>query len=77
MRLVNGMPASDLPQVQWRKSSISNPTGSCVEFAGLPGGTVAVRNSRDERGPALIYPPTALKAFFDAVKKGEFDDLIG
>jgi hypothetical protein len=30
--------------------------GNCVEVAFLPSGEVAMRNSRDPGGPALIFP---------------------
>jgi len=73
----SGVPAGQLPSVRWRKSSASNPTGSCVEIAEVPGGAVAVRNSRDADGPALIYPRAEMAAFLRSMKNGEFDALAG
>jgi len=49
MQAENGMCADHLTMARWRKSSASNPSGSCLEIAELPDGNVAVRNSR-ERG---------------------------
>ncbi len=75
MQVDNGIPADHLPGARWRKSRVSNPSGSCVEIAELPGGAVAVRNSRHPSGPALIYTRAEVAAFLIGVKSGEFDDL--
>ena len=76
MQFDNGMPADRLMMARWRKSQASNPSGSCVEIAELPGCTVAVRNSRDKSGPALVYPRAELAAFLLGIKTGELDGLM-
>ena len=72
----NGMAATALEGVEWKKSIRSNSQGNCVEMAKLPGGEIAVRNSRHPAGPALIYTRAEIEAFLLGAKDGEFDDLI-
>ncbi len=60
--------------VTWGKSTYSNPCGSCVEVAQLADGRIAVRNSRDPGGPAMIYPRAEMAAFIHGITVGEFDD---
>lgn len=71
----NGMPATDLTDVAWRKSSRSGALGNCVEVAPLKDGEIAVRNSRFPDGPALVYTRDEIAAFVAGAKDGEFDDV--
>jgi hypothetical protein len=70
----NGMPATELGGACWLKSSRSAPTGgNCVEVAFLPDGQVAVRNSRQPTGPALVFTALEWAAFVGGAEAGEFD----
>jgi hypothetical protein len=71
-QLYNGVPASEIAAVTWRKSSYSNPSGNCVEAADLPAGGMAVRNSRFPDGPALIFTRAEWDAFVCGAKDGDF-----
>ena len=73
----NGIPAGQLSNVRWRKSRRSNPSGNCVELAKLPDGSgIAVRNSRDPEGPALIYTAEEIEAFILGARDGDFDSFV-
>jgi hypothetical protein len=72
----NGMPATELEGVAWRKSRRSNPSGNCVELAELPDGSIAVRNSRHPGGPALIYTRAEIAAFVHGARDGDFDAFL-
>jgi hypothetical protein len=64
----NGVEVADLSGANWRISSwSSNNGGSCIQVAGLPG-TIAVRDSKDPDGPALIFTPAVWAAFTARVK---------
>ncbi|MFE3329237.1 DUF397 domain-containing protein [Streptomyces sp. NPDC059176] len=77
MEFRNGITADTLSSAKWIKSSHSNATGNCVEMAALPGGQVAVRNSRDPHGPALVYTREEIAAFVAGARDGDFDAMIG
>ena len=72
----NGIQATELDGVTWRKSRYSNPSGNCLEMAQLADGGIAIRNSRHPAGPALVYTRTEIAAFLLGAKDGEFDGMI-
>jgi Domain of unknown function (DUF397) len=74
--IYNGISATRLDGAVWRKSERSNSQGACVELARLDSTTVAMRNSRDPKGTALIYPADAVRAMVSALQAGDFDDLL-
>ena len=47
----------------WKKSSRSTGQGDCVEVATNLTGIVAVRDSKDKDGPALVFTPRRLSPF--------------
>ena len=64
-------------ELSWQKSNRSNPSGNCVELAGLPDGGIALRNSRYPEGPVLVYTREEIAAFVGGARDGDFDNLIG
>jgi Domain of unknown function (DUF397) len=74
--LYNGMPAGDLPEVTWRRAGGQDAAGTGVELAMLPDGQIAVRNSADPDGPALIYTRAEIEALIGGAQDGDFDALL-
>lgn len=66
----NGMSAVELDGATWRKSSRSGAVGNCVELTWPGQDVAAVRNSRDPRGPVLVFERADLVAFLGGVKAG-------
>jgi len=55
----------------WRTSTYSAQSGDCVEVADTLRGAVAVRDSKDPDGPALVLAPAAWRALGRRIKAGE------
>jgi len=60
-------------RLRWRKAKASQTNGNCVEVAGIPGGGVAVRDSKDPDGPVLRFTAAEWAAFAEGMVAGEFD----
>lgn len=59
---------TDLAAAVWRKSRRSANNGACVEVAAQTS-AIAVRDSKDPSGPALIFAQAAWQAFAAGVQR--------
>jgi hypothetical protein len=64
----------DLTRAEWHKSSYSGANGGqCVEVAVNLPEIVALRDSKNPSGPALMVEPQAFAALLAGIRAGEFD----
>lgn len=68
--------AAELGSDGWGKPWSGETGGNCVEAKRLTEGRVAIRQSTDPTGPALIYTREELVAFIDGAKNGLADYLV-
>lgn len=72
----NGLTATDFGAAGWIKPWSGVNGGDCLEAKKLPGGQVALRQSTDPDGPALILQPNEIRAFVNGAKNGLADELL-
>ena len=62
----------------WITASKSQDGANCVQMRqredGRPG--VELRDSKNPDGPTLLFTPGEVDAFFDGVRRGEFDRFL-
>jgi hypothetical protein len=63
--------AIDLSGAAWRKSRASAGSENCVEITDLPGGAIALRDSKNPAFPALRYTAAEWAAFREGILAGE------
>jgi hypothetical protein len=67
---------TDLDRAEWRKSSLSGGSGgNCVEVATNLPGIIAVRDSKDLGGPALLFTLAQWRTFLAASRSGRSEHL--
>ncbi|MEV4639117.1 DUF397 domain-containing protein [Actinoplanes sp. NPDC049548] len=60
---------ADLTGARWHKSTRSGSNGGdCVEVADNLPDIVAVRDSKDPAGPALVFPRDTWRTFIESLK---------
>ncbi|MFI6940845.1 DUF397 domain-containing protein [Streptomyces sp. NPDC050418] len=74
--IYNGMPARELGVEGWHKPWSGGNGGNCVEAMKLADGRIAMRQSNDPDGPALIYTLGEIHAFIEGAKAGQADFLL-
>lgn len=58
------------PEHAWFKSSYSDGTGqNCIEAAHLTPTRIAIRDSKNPTGPALLLPATAWAPFLSHIRE--------
>jgi Domain of unknown function (DUF397) len=57
----------------WRTSTFSGESGNCVEVKPI-GGAFAVRDSKTQDSPILVFSAAEWSAFTQGVRAGEFDN---
>jgi hypothetical protein len=57
------METNELARATWRTASYSQANGSCVEVGNLSGGRIAVRDTKDRGGLAIVMTADTWRAF--------------
>jgi hypothetical protein len=61
---------AELYKAAWRKSTHSQANGACVEVTALTGSRIAIRDSKNPGGPAVVIPAGEWRTFLARVPRG-------
>lgn len=66
-----------MEELKWvTAGSLCGHPADCIAVAALPGGGVAIRDTKDPGEAIQRYTSEEFSAFVEAVKLGHFDELI-
>ncbi|MEV6104548.1 DUF397 domain-containing protein [Streptomyces sp. NPDC051940] len=63
--------SQELHDADWIRSSHSTGANNCVEVTPVGAGGLAVRDSKNPQGPALVFTPAAWADFLSAIRGGD------
>jgi hypothetical protein len=61
---------NELARAIWRKAARSQANGDCVEVAALSSRRVAVRDSKNANGPAIVMTEEQWRTFLAGQRRG-------
>jgi hypothetical protein len=63
------MEDNELARATWRTATYTQGNGACVEVARLDGGHVAVRDTKDRTGPAIVITADQWRTFLASTQR--------